>query len=166
MPTDSLVLKDGKEAPYAQWRAQGWITATPGAAINKLFVLAQLVSACAQYDVQVIAYDRWRIEDLKAMMSNEGVELPLEPFGQGFKDMAPAVDEYERLLLSGELKHDGNPVMTHHVASAVLETDPAGNRKFHKEKSRSRIDGAVAAAMAAGCAKLHTQPTTPEVFFV
>lgn len=148
---------------YAKWRAAGWITATPGAAVNKLFVLAALVDACSRYDVQGIAYDRWRIEDLKSLMSNEGVELPLHAFGQGFKDMAPAVDEFERLLISGELRHDGNPVMTSHAANAVIDSDPAGNRKPHKARSYGHIDGVTAAVMAAGCAKLVEPSGNPEL---
>lgn len=132
------------------WKAAGWIEETPGNALNKLFVLSRLVEITSRYEVVSIGYDRWRIEDLKQLMSDEGVELPLEPFGQGFKDMAPAVDEYERLLISGDLKHDGNNVMTWNAGCAVLEEDPAGNRKPTKAKSTGRIDGVVGSVMAAG----------------
>lgn len=145
------------------WRAAGWIDATPGAAVNKLYVLAKIVEMCSMYDVQSIGYDRWRIEDFKTLMSDEGVSLPLEPFGQGFKDMAPAVDEYERLLISGELRHDGNPVMTWNAGSAVIDKDPAGNRKPTKERSTGRIDGVVAAVMAAGRALAHVEDL-PQLF--
>jgi phage terminase large subunit-like protein len=37
------------------------------------------------------------------------------------------------------------------AAGAVIEQDPAGNRKLTKKKSLSRIDGLVALAMALGC---------------
>lgn len=134
----------------AAWRAAGWVEATPGAAVNKLYVLSRLVDCASRYQIQSIGYDRWRIEDMKTLMSDEGVNLPLEPFGQGFKDMAPAVDEYERLLISGDMRHDGNPVLAWNVASAVVDTDPAGNRKPTKERSTGRIDGVVAGVMAAG----------------
>lgn len=152
LPTATLKGEKRRDYPdqLHAWRAAGWIEATPGSAISKLVVLARLVALCARYDVQSIGYDRWRIEDLKMLMSDEGVELPLEPFGQGFKDMAPAVDEYERMIISGELRHDGNQVMTWNAGSAVLDTDPAGNRKPTKAKSTGRIDGIVASVMAAG----------------
>lgn len=146
------------------WRAAGFIEATPGAALSKLHVMARIVGLCARYAVQTIGYDRWRIEDFKMLLSDEGAELPLEPFGQGFKDMAPAVDEFERLLISGLLKHDGNEVMTWNAGSAVLDTDPAGNRKPHKEKSKGRIDGIVAGIMAAG-QSLKGETTKPQLIF-
>lgn len=132
------------------WRAAGWVEATPGAAVNKLHVLSRLVAASARYEIQSIGFDRWRIEDLKSLMADEGVDLPLEPFGQGFRDMAGAIDEYERLLIDDELRPDGNPVMNWNLMSAVIEADPAGNRKLTKSKSTGRIDGAVAGVMAAG----------------
>lgn len=152
MPQQSLEGEKRRQYPdeLNAWRAAGWIDATPGAALNKLVVMSRLVEICSRYDVRSIGYDRWRIEDLKMLMQDEGVELPLVPFGQGFKDMAPAVDEYERMLISGDLKHDGNNVMTWCVGCAVADTDPAGNRKLTKAKSLGRIDGAVAAVMAAG----------------
>ena len=163
LPAENLTDKERKDGVfYGAWRAQGWLETTPGAAIDKRFVLARVVGACAQYDVQSIGYDRWRIEDFKQLMADEGITLPLEPFGQGFKDMAPAVDEYERMLISGQLKHDGNAVMNWNASSAVLDTDPAGNRKPTKKSSTGRIDGVVAAVMAAGRAIAADEEKAPE----
>jgi phage terminase large subunit-like protein len=38
-------------------------------------------------------------------------------------------------------------------ANIAVETDKAGNKTFHKGKSKDRIDGAQAAAMAVGRAQ-------------
>ena len=83
-----------------------------------------------------------------------GAELPLKEFGQGFRDMAPAVDTLERLVAEGRLRHGGNPILTMCAANAVIERDAAGNRKLAKHKSTGRIDGLVALAMAlAACGR-------------
>ena len=79
-----------------------------------------------------------------------GVQLPMQPFGQGFKDMAPAVDKLERLVVDHKLAHGDNPVLNMCAANAIAERDPAGNRKLNKAKSIGRIDGLVALAMALG----------------
>src|SRR3546814_20428130 len=86
------------------------------------------------------------------MLANqEGLTLPaIAPFGQGFKDMGPALDEFERMLLGEKVRHDGNPVMTWCAANAVTVADPAGNRKVAQDRSTGRVDGIVAAVMAAG----------------
>lgn len=151
LPNDGLTEKAGKDrVPYVVWRDGGFLLTCPGRAINKLAVVTQCAEILSLYDLQALAYDRWRIEDLKMILDQEGVVLPLVPFGQGFKDMAPAVDEYERRLVDGQLKHRGNPVMTWNAANAVVMTDPAGNRKVAKEKATGRVDGTVAAIMATG----------------
>jgi phage terminase large subunit-like protein len=98
-----------------------------------------------------VAYDRWRIEDLMALANDEGITLPkMRAWGQGFKDMSPAVEQFERMLLNGELVHPGHKVLTYCVGNAVIEQDAAENRKLSKEKAIGRIDLAVAAVMAAG----------------
>ena len=160
LPADNLTDKAAKDkVPYEVWRAAGFLETTKGAAVNKMWVLAHLVRCASRYDVRSIGFDRWRIEDFKALMADEGVDLPLEPFGQGFQSMSPALEEYERMLISGELRHDMNPVMTWNVASAIADTDPAGNRKLTKARSTGRIDGFVAALMAAGMtSKREDQP--------
>lgn len=152
LPGDGLGHKAERDrVPYLAWRDAGWLTALPGRAVDKLAVLHQLSEIAARYDVQDIGYDRWRIEDLKALIDREGLAIPsLSPFGQGYKDMAPAVDELERLLIDRLVRHNGNKVMTWCAANAVVTSDPAGNRKVSKERATGRMDGIVAAIMAAG----------------
>lgn len=144
-------LRDKAEAdrvPYDTWARHGVLTAIPGATVDPSFVAQDIAEAAAEYDLQGLAYDRWRIEDLKRELNAIGVTLPLQEFGQGFRDMAPAIDTLERLVAEGRLRHGGNPIMTMCAANAVIERDAAGNRKLAKHKSTGRIDGMVALAMA------------------
>ncbi len=151
IPGDRVAEKEeSDQVEYKFWIESGFVEAPAGKAIDKRAVLARAVEICSAYDVESIGYDRHRIEDLLQLMGDEGHELPLEPFGQGYASMAPAVDEYERMLVNDELKHDGNPCMTWNAANAVVDMDPAGNRKLNKRRAVGRIDGAVAAVMAAG----------------
>lgn len=152
LPEEGLADRiEQDKVPYDTWRDHGHLILTPGHAIDKAFVAAQIVDLTQFFDVADIGYDRWRIEDLKQIIEREGLSVPpLEPFGQGFKDMAPALDEFEQRLLNGTLKHDGNPVMTWCAANVVTVSDPAGNRKVAKDKATGRVDGIVAAVMATG----------------
>ena len=79
-----------------------------------------------------------------------GDGLRLVPWGQGFKDMAPAVDALEKAITDRTLIHPGNPCLTWNMANAVAVMDPAGGRKLDKDKARFRIDGAVALVMLMG----------------
>ncbi len=177
IPDHQLEERERRDkVPYSVWIKEGHLETTPGKAISKLHVLRRLQTICDYFEVHQIAYDRWRIEDLRELMNEHGITLPeLTPFGQGFKDMGPAVDEFERRLLgtvaepdvldldpgdyqlvpreAGEvetLRHDGNPVLTWNAGNAITVSDPAGNRKVDKQKAIGRIDGIVAAIMATG----------------
>lgn len=136
--------------PYDLWRDRGYLTATPGASVQYEYVARRLVELAEQYDVSAIAFDRWRIDVLQAELARLGVELPLCKHGQGYADMAPALDVVEGLLLNGEVVHEANPVLTWCAANAIAVRDPAGNRKLDKSKSTGRIDGIVAMVMALG----------------
>ena len=142
---------DTDRVPYIQWRAEGYLDTTPGRAISKRVILQKLSAMCDFFDIIAVGYDRWRIEDLLAMASDDGISLPeMKPVGQGYKDFSPALETFERMLLNGEIAHPGHKVMDWCMSNAVIEQDGAENRKLSKEKATGRIDLAVAAVMAAG----------------
>lgn len=137
-------------APYDIWEKEGFLRALPGASIDYEAVGREIADALDGVNVQAVAFDRWRFDILQKELNDLGVELPLTPFGQGFKDMAPAIDTLETLLLNEQVAHGAHPVLTMCMANAKIEQDAAGNRKLNKQKATGRIDGAVAFAMAAG----------------
>ena len=142
---------DTDRVPYIQWRAEGYLDTTPGRAISKRVILQKLSAMCDFFDIIAVGYDRWRIEDLLAMASDDGISLPeMKPVGQGYKDFSPAIETFERMLLNGEIAHPGHKVLDWCMSNAVIEQDGAENRKLSKEKATGRIDLAVAAVMAAG----------------
>ena len=87
-------------------------------------------------------------------LDNIGVQIPMRPFRQGFRDMSPAFDKLERLVAKRKLCHGANPILNMCAADAVVQSDPAGYKKLHKAKRYSRIYGLVALAMALGCMRL------------
>lgn len=142
-------------APYDVWVREGLLIATPGASVDYEYVARDLVELCEQYDVREIAFDRWRIDVLKKELSRTGADLPLVPFGQGFKDMSPALDAMEAEVMQTRIRHGMHPVVTWCAANAVVTADPAGNRKLDKARARGRIDVLVAGVMAQGAAARH-----------
>lgn len=145
-------------APYDVWARDGYLTATPGASVDYEVVAQRLSEWCDDYHVVAIAFDRWRMDVLQKEVTRLGRELPLQPFGQGFKDMSPALDSLEAELMSNRIRHGGHPVLTWNAANAIATRDPAGNRKLDKMKARGRIDGLVALTMALGTAARAVPP--------
>jgi len=151
LPDDNLARRAQQDmVPYVDWKAEGLLETTPGRAISKRIILQKLSAMCDFFDITACAYDRWRIEDLQQLASDDGISLPpMEAFGQGYKDMSPAIEQFETMLLNGEIAHNGHKVLTMCAGNAVTVQDGTGSRKLDKEKATGRIDVILAAVMAA-----------------
>lgn len=147
---------------------QGLLRACEGAAIDYAQVATDVGEIAADLDLRAIAFDRWRIDVFKRELDRLGMDLPLAPWGQGFKDMSPALDSLEAALLRNEVAHGADPVLTMCAANATITRDPAGNRKLDKSRPTGRIDGLQALAMAFGIATRaeETAEVPSEIFFV
>lgn len=139
-------------APYDLWHQQGYLRTTPGATVDYEHVAHDMATVLDGLNVQAVAYDRWRIDLLRKELDKIGAELPLVEWGQGYKDMAPALDALEAELLNGRIAHGMHPVLTLCAANAVVTKDPTGARKLDKSRATGRIDGMQALAMAMGAA--------------
>jgi len=166
-PADTLERRATVDkVDYASWVAQGFLTATPGSSIVYTQVVERIVELVKTLDLNVVGlfYDRWRIDDFKTAMQEVGVEdWELHGFGQGFKDMGPAVEALETGLLQSRLRIHYNPALRWAAQSAVVVEDPAGNRKFEKSKATGRIDSLVACAIAVGGANKAPAPAQYDV---
>jgi phage terminase large subunit-like protein len=148
------------KAPYELWQRQGFLKTTPGQSVEYQYVaqfIADFVSAVP--GLRKIGFDRWNMKHfrpwlVKAGLSEDQITELFVEFGQGFKDMSPALTEVETILLNAKLRHGNHPVLTMCAANSVVKTDEAGNRKLDKKRSHGRIDGMVALAMATSVASL------------
>lgn len=153
VPADTMKERVERDrVPYDLWAKDGWIDATPGRATDRQSIVRRLVDIVQSYDLQGIAFDRWRFEDLAKMLNDEGITLPMVEFVPGVKSYAPAMDAFETAVLERRMQHNNNPVLRWQAGNVRVETDAAGNRKPSKSKSLDRIDGQVATIMACGLA--------------
>ena len=158
LPAEGLIDKAHKDrVPYDIWRNSGHLLAAPGKSVDYEYVAEYLRGVFDQYDVRKIAFDRWGFKHLRPWLLKAGftegqIEAHFEEFGQGFQSMSPALRDLEGEILNGRVAHGNHPVLAMCAANAVVQTDPAGNRKLVKHKSAGRIDGMVALTMAMGVA--------------
>ncbi len=136
--------------PYDRWVKDGCLIATPGASVDYSFVAYHIAEITSGLNLRAIAFDRWKMEYLKKEFERIGFDPPLIKFGQGYKDMSPAIDVLVEDLLNCKFRHGDHPVLTMCAANTISVRDPAGNRKMDKAKSVGRIDGMVSLAMARG----------------
>ncbi len=155
-PADLLAdhaRRDGFD--YVVQAQRGYLLTSPGKSIDPMVVALAVAETVKTHQVKWLVYDRWKIDEFMRCLDVVGLEaqvgpgdgLRVEPWGQGYRDMSPAVDALQAAVLDDRLRHDDNPVMNFCVTNAVVTQDAAGLRKLDKDKSRFRIDGAVTLAM-------------------
>ena len=139
--------------PYDIWEKQGYIMSTEGNVIHYDFIEKFIMDLSEKYHILEIAVDRWNATHVIQNLEDNG--LTMVPFGQGFASMSAPTKEFYRLLMEGKIIHGGHPVMRWMAGNVVVDTDPAGNIKVTKAKSKEKIDGIVAAIMALDRAVRH-----------
>lgn len=185
-PKDTLKERERTDrVPYSTWVKSGHLVAVPGRTVGYSFVVEDLNDWLTDESAS-LAFDQWRMEDFQGAMDDAGIdswlyEGPDSPGGiglrmvrhaQGFGGgasesslwMPRSISETEDAILEGRLKVLKNPVLTHCSASAVLEQDATGNKKWSKRKSFGRIDGIVALSMAVGAAMAEEEVEPAGVF--
>lgn len=153
IPRDNMRERVRRDrVPYDVWVRQGFVIATEGSVVDYGFVLAQIRQDSSDYQIAELAFDRWGSQKIVADLQDLGFEIEgkcsLVQFGQGFASMSAPTKELERMILSGELAHGNNPVLTWMASNAVVQTDPAGNLKVAKDRSTEKVDGIIALIMA------------------
>ena len=147
VPEDTIPRRvKANSVPYDVWEKQGHILATEGNVIHYDFIEKFIYDLAEKYHILEIAVDRWNATQMIQNLEGEG--FTTVPFGQGFSSMSAPTKEFYRLLMEGQIIHGGHPVLRWMAGNVVIDTDPAGNIKVTKAKSKEKIDGIVAAIMA------------------
>jgi phage terminase large subunit-like protein len=160
LPAADLSAKaQSDRVPYDSWAAKGFLQTTPGSSVSYEYIARHLKHVFDQHRVAKIAFDRWNMQHLKPWLLNAGfseqmIEQKFVPFGQGYKSMSPALRDLESIILEKKLRHGDHPILQMCASNAVIDRDPAGNRKLSKKRSTGRIDGMTALVMAFGVTPL------------
>ena len=142
--------------PLDRWIQAGWVTATPGSVIDYAYVQEFLTDCYTRYQLEFIAADRWKIEELVRIMPPWFTDVAYE-FSQGLKTMSPSIQQFERAYLEGRVFAEDNECVTWMMSCAEVWQDSTGNIKLVKPKRRTeaRIDGVITSVMALDCAIKH-----------
>ena len=132
--------------PYDVWERQGYLMSTEGNVIHYDFIEKFIEELGEKYHILEIAFDRWGATQM--VQNLEGMGFTVVPFGQGYSSMSAPTKEFYKILMEGNMVHGGHPVLRWMAGNVVIDTDPAGNIKVTKARSKEKIDGIVAAIMA------------------
>jgi phage terminase large subunit-like protein len=176
-PADTLAERvKADNAPYDVWVRDGWLHAPPGKRIRYDFVAARIAELDQIFDIQALAYDRYAYEKFREECEAIGLTINHVAHPQGGKVrarpepekveaakaaglpppqglwMPGSITELENLIIDGRIRLRRSPVLMTAIMGAAFDRDPQDNRWFVKAKATTRIDAAVALAMAIGAA--------------
>lgn len=151
--------------PYAQWARDGFVRLTEGDICDYDEIRDYILGFCDKNWVKGINVDRWNAVHLMTQLSAEGQVV--HPFGQGYGPMNAPTRMLENLVISGRLRHAGNPVLGWQASNVQIKTNDEGLIKPVKKSSHDvgRIDGIIAAVMAFSLAsgEIHGPQAEPEI---
>lgn len=115
-------------------------------------VMEHIRELARAYALVAVSFDPRFFDVPATMLADEG--LPMEEVPQSVERMTVSCGALLELIKSKGLRHSGDDILTNHVLNAVPRFNERGFT-LQKSKSRGRIDGAIALALAVDRA-LHT----------
>ena len=175
-PGDTLHAREDRDKlPYTVWAREGHIHAPQGESINYRHVAQTLAEYAGDYEVQLVAYDRFAFKRFEEDVDELGLSVTFAEHPQGGLRKGKPITEggeglwmpgslrlLEDALLEGRIRIKRNPVLVSALMSAVTEQDKWDNRWLAKARSVNKIDAAVALCMAIGAASATATQRKPE----
>jgi phage terminase large subunit-like protein len=164
IPAENIADKEQRDrVPYSAWVREGYIKTTEGN-ITDYDVLREDIKAFGEvYQINEIPYDPWNATQLATQLGFDGAQVV--GMSQGYATLSEPAKFLESLILSGRLRHGGNPVLRWMAANVTIQEGPNESIRPTKAKSRGRIDGIVALIMGIGRAIVNMEAEDSEPHF-
>jgi phage terminase large subunit-like protein len=143
--------------PYAEWERAGALTVTDGDTTDIDQIEDTVLADCRASSVRELAYDKRFAQQLALHLQGAGITVVDTPQGFGLNE---SVQSIAKAIADGLVRHGNHPVLTFHMANAVLRVGRNQEVRLDKESAQDKIDGAVALTMAN--ARRIAQPPAPK----
>lgn len=151
---NELAVTESANAHLDGWGKQGYVVVTDGNITDFDVIGGDLKSYCERFDVKEIAYDPALSMYFARTLIDAG--LPLVEIQQRALFFTQPLLQVSNLVLEGNFKFDGNPVMSWMVSNLVVrESKFNGLRQPVKDRPENKIDGVIAMLMAMGRAMVN-----------
>jgi len=109
----------------------------------------------SKYDPKEIGYDAYNAASLIARLHDQA--MPVKKVGQGMAVLSNPSKHLEKLILSKNIKHNGNPFLGWQLGNCEVYEDVNGNIKIRKNEAdkSAKVDGIIALIIAMHCSLDH-----------
>lgn len=139
---------DGVAGRYVQMAARGELETMGERTVPVAPCLTEIMEHVRGETVAALTADRYKAAELTEALDRAGIRVPVAWRGQGFRDGGEDVDRFRRAAFDGGVRSAPSLLLRSAFADAVTLSDPAGNAKLAKARSKGRIDAAAAAVLA------------------
>ncbi len=147
---------------YPLWHRQGFLTFTDGETQDHQQIEDEILALNDRFPIRQLVADRAYASHLLSRLFNlHGV--PVKGIPQGPVTLNEPMCKLEALVLAGEIRHGGHPVLAWNVANAKVRRNSTGLMHLDKAGSTQRIDG-LAALIDALAARILRPEAEPSVY--
>jgi phage terminase large subunit-like protein len=131
---------------YRSWVNNKYIAITAGNVVDYNYILENQKKVNEKSYLRLGYYDKYNATQWAISATDAGINL--EPFSQTLANFNGCTKEFERLMLSGRVYIQENPVTKYCLRNVELRRDGNGNVKPDKLKESKKIDGVIAMLQA------------------
>lgn len=149
---EAKVKENSDRVDYNTWVKAGLIRTTPGDVIDIDTQIRDIMEILKDFTCENLAFDPAKAYHgtIQGLIKEGFPQDKLDEYAQGIMSMSAPTKEFERLVMSGEFDHLGDPVLRWMLSNVQIYQDINDNIKPDKKRSRNKIDGITALITAIG----------------
>lgn len=148
LPSDTIDESVNSEL-YKKWNKQGYLKLSDGNVTDYHQILEDILYYNEMYFISSCAYDSWNSTQWAIDATAAG--LPLMPFSQAIGNFNRCTKEFERLIRSGQVVIEDNPITAWCFQNVAIKQDHNSNCKPIKGgNANQKIDIVIAMLQAVG----------------
>lgn len=135
---------------YMIWKRENYLKVTSGNVVDYDFILKDQININDTNYIVNVAYDKWNATQWAINATSEG--LPLSPYSQALGNFNGPTKTLERLIRTGQVIIDNNPIVRWAFSNVSLKIDHHENvkpTKANDEKSK-KIDPVISMIQSLG----------------
>lgn len=143
----SETIANGAEN-YKKWKRQKYLKSTAGNVTDYNVIKDDILRLSQEFSIGAVFYDKWNSTQLIIDLTEAGFYCV--PYAQNIGNLSMPTKELARLIYSGQVKIDDNPITRWCFSNVTIYEDSNGNQRPVKEQNAKKIDGVLSMIIALG----------------
>jgi phage terminase large subunit-like protein len=141
LPEDAIESGSQNCETYRGWAHRGFLTLTPGNITDYEFIERDVIDDMRNFIVSEVIYDPFQATYLVTRLQAAGAKM-IE-FPMTVQRFSGPMKEVDADVVSGKLRHNGDPVLSWMMGNVVARRDAKDNVFPRKARDENKIDAAI-----------------------